>query len=391
MDAHQASRVTDQTTQRYRASLKPFLKFLIDQRFAPEEAAEFDDLLVEWKRSGAVTKSNFEGAVAAIEFACPQLKGRLPWARSVIHSWSVVHQAAHTVPMCEGPARLVGIHLSADGHPRLGAGVIVQHKTGMRPSEMLGIRAGDVQLPSAASASPFVVIGLGIRAGTKAKRAQCVLVRDPVVTALVSWLVHHTRPDELLVPYSYEQYRRLLIRIRKKLKIEIEWTPHSPRAGFASDQIACGTPFATVKELGRWQADQSLRTYVDVVSAAAISVNLRLAGFQNSLAFAVRESLTFVPGAEAFAVSVPAPPTIHAADGMEEGGRCILSSGHGLDGAAYAVGVRDADAEEVEVGHAAASSPARGSRARGRGSGHREVSQQATQGLRVRGRGRGSR
>ena len=36
-------------------------------------------------------------------------------------------------------------------------------------------------------ASAVTVIGLGVCTGTKAKRAQSVVLRDPMVTALVAW------------------------------------------------------------------------------------------------------------------------------------------------------------------------------------------------------------
>ncbi len=53
-------------------------------------AGEFDDLLIEWKISELPTKSQFEGAVAAIEHVIPQFKGELKWAKTVIHSCGVI-------------------------------------------------------------------------------------------------------------------------------------------------------------------------------------------------------------------------------------------------------------------------------------------------------------
>ena len=53
----------------------------------------------------------------------------------------------HTVPLGKLPAKLVGAKLSSDGHPRLGAGVIVQAHLGLMSSEMLALEPEHVRLP----------------------------------------------------------------------------------------------------------------------------------------------------------------------------------------------------------------------------------------------------
>ena len=60
--------------------------------------------------------------------------------------------------------------------------------------------------------------------------------------------------------------------------LDVEWGPHSPRAGFAADRRLDGWQFTEIKEAGRWAADSSLRTYLDIVSAKNIAVQLRLKG-----------------------------------------------------------------------------------------------------------------
>ena len=53
-----------------------FLVFIFcpSNKLFPSVPAEFDDLFVEWKHTDVMTKSTFEGAIAAIEFSLPTFK-----------------------------------------------------------------------------------------------------------------------------------------------------------------------------------------------------------------------------------------------------------------------------------------------------------------------------
>ena len=301
LDPHQATRILDSSTQKYRRALAPFLECLIDNRFSPRFAPEFDDLIVEYKNDRRITKAAMEGLVAAVEHVLPSFKGQLPWSRAVLSSWSTTYVTEHTVPLCAAPAALIAAHMSADGHPRLGATLLLQQALGLRPSEALGVQGGDVVLPETASFtnSSFATIGLGIRANTKAKRAQCVLLRNPKLLALLRWLLKSTADDHLLCGYSYAQYRRILDRTCAKLGLTgLHYTPHSPRSGFATELYAQGVPFDRIKALGRWASDQSLRTYLDLVSAANIAVSLKLQHLQEPMGWCAANILEFFAGAK---------------------------------------------------------------------------------------------
>ena len=76
------------------------------------------------------------------------------------------------------------------------------------------------------------------------------------------------------------------------------WTPHSPRIAFASELVAAGVRFTEVRERGRYIADSSLRTYIDVASAAGISAALRLSGLAEAIALARGSFLDFFPAAK---------------------------------------------------------------------------------------------
>ena len=79
--------------------------------------------------------------------------------------------------------------------------------------------------------------------------------------ALLRWLRSTCADDAKLIGVSYEQYRRLLNKCLAELDLgHVGWSPHSPRAGFASDLIVRGCGFDKTRELGRWSSEQSLRT-----------------------------------------------------------------------------------------------------------------------------------
>ena len=90
--------------------------------------------------------------------------------------------------------------------------------------------------------------------GTKAKREQSVVLPDRRIIDWVRWAVELSEPGGRLFPYSYDIYRKLLKRVESHLGLTVGWTPHSARAGFASEAIARGTPFNEVREQGRWRA-----------------------------------------------------------------------------------------------------------------------------------------
>jgi len=175
-------------------------------------------------------------------------------------------------------------------------------------------------------------IGLGMRKGTKAKRAQCIILRDARATVLVRWLKASTKPDELLFPYSYESYRRLLkLVVRDDLKLDINWSPHSPRSGFATDCIIRGVPFMEIKERGRWLSESSLRTYLDVVSASSINASLATSQLTNSIAYVQTHFYSFFPGSNAFQQATDSwgEQVSHGDQGYAEGRGRALSSGVG--------------------------------------------------------------
>ena len=327
LDPHQAAKIKDASLRRYRKSVLPFCTWLDRCGLIPCGADEWDDALVEFKSCNTVSKSEFENMVAGVEFFFPRFRGKLAWARQVLAGWAAVYIPKHTVPLGLRPAKLLAAHLCAAGHAKLGFGLLLQQNLGLRPSEMLNVHPGDVSITDSRGDAPATAtVALGVRSGTKAKRAQAVTLRDPFLVGLMRWAVSQGQAGEPIVPYTYENYRRLLNKTCLALHLEqIGWTPHSPRAGFASEAIASGADFVAVREAGRWVADSSLRTYIDLQRVATIGTELQLAGFAAALDWADEHLGAFFIGARHFLES-------HGGEGLEDGGRCLLPAVDALPG-----------------------------------------------------------
>ena len=196
----------------------------------------------------------------------------------------------------------------------------VQQVLGMRPSELLNLLAGDLMVSTDAGASgpEHIVFRLGARRGTKAKREQFAVLQksaEPVLYFLVVDLKALTPAGCPLFPVSMDTYRRLIRSVEAELRLSIGWGPHSPRAGFATDAVASGTPFGKIQERGRWLSPSSLRTYIDVVTALAVTSQINTARLKEAVAWTNQNFSKYFPaGSFAWKQS-------HAPKGEQEGAR----------------------------------------------------------------------
>ena len=163
MDPHLNSKLTAATIKIYRLRAGRFMAFIIASKLHFRDASELDDLIVEFENSVNLSKSEFDGTIAAVEHVLPHCKGGLRWAHAVSKAWAVTATPSHTVPLCEGPCFLLACHMAARGHARLGVCFILQNALGLRPSEGLGLEFDDVLLPEdrGLAASAPTVVGLG--------------------------------------------------------------------------------------------------------------------------------------------------------------------------------------------------------------------------------------
>ena len=299
LDPDVAATVQQGTRAHYQRQGQAFALWLQRHCLRPESACEWDDLLVEWKNMESIDKSAFTGAVASVEYFFSSFRGNLPWSHHVLKGMNITHITRHTVPMLFRYACYYASHLAAMGLARLGAGMVVQQAKGLRPSEMLGLRAIDVLLPEEAMYDKAynTVLNLGAKVGTKAKRQQAVIIQgNHVATEVLRRVKSLCRdPHERLFPYTLARYNTLIKRVSKKCGLEdVGWTAHSPRAGFASEARAQGRPFTDIREDGRWVADSSLRVYIDLVASAQLETDMKSRHTQASAAFTQEHILDYL-------------------------------------------------------------------------------------------------
>ena len=141
------------------------------------------------------------------------------------------------------------------------------------------------------------IVSLGFRKGTKAKSVQSVVCRNLVIICVLRLLCNSGRPVTTLMGCSYDTYRKLIRSAQVQARLETGYTPHSPRAGFATESIAEGRDVVSVRESGRWLSGTSLRVYLDLVGAASLAQQHKVQGREHDLIFAATNFLESLPGA----------------------------------------------------------------------------------------------
>ena len=275
LDPSAVERRRPETIRVYRRALGIFTVWLQRHGLEVDSAFALDDLLVEWRLAENIGRATFAHAVAAAELANPQFKGMLSWTHQVQKDLVLAAPSTHHIPLPWRLAVLIAAVLAAAGFGRLGAGLLVQHCRGLRPGELLALRGRDIMLPEDRTLSngAVAVLNLGMKAGTKARRAQCTTIvasNAPVAMCALRALAASTPKEQLILfGYNLGAYQRLLGRCCEVLGLP-GFTPHSPRAGFATDAWLAGVDFVSIREAGRWLADSSLRVYLDGVSTASL-------------------------------------------------------------------------------------------------------------------------
>ena len=255
------------TYERYQRAVEKFEIFLLVNDAAPSSAAELDEWLVLFRREASLTRSQFEVTLAGIQFVAPRLKGKLPLAKKVVKGLVIEYPAKHAFPMLSRSARFIASKMAAEREHRLGV-------SGLRPSEMLGLREHDIIRPS--EFVPRYVLRLGTNVGTKVGREQTAFFdpeQDPVLAMLLFRLLRATPEQGQLAACSYDHYRRVLA--RHSACLGVRYSPHSCRAGFATEAIIKGEAPTLVQRRGRWASEASFLVYVDVATALQVEAEFR--------------------------------------------------------------------------------------------------------------------
>jgi integrase len=286
LDPDQARLVTDKTRKLYQTALDNFVEWLTKHSKNPASPGEIDCMFVEYKNQTMLARHKLSYTIAALEFFFPQLRRELVWARRVAEGTIVAHHTQHTVPITSLVTSFYGCSMASAGRPSLGLGMILQQLVGLRPKELLKLRKRDVMTPDFGNGQ--FIFRLGAGTGTKSKREQAAML-DPSIfpqTALaLTQLMALKEDDEYLFDYSYYQYHESIQGISDHYGIRFKVTPHSGRAGFATERVAQGEPADKVRSAGRWLSESSFRTYLDVVMASQVSVLMSMAVHKEAMIF----------------------------------------------------------------------------------------------------------
>eukprot|EP00438_Fugacium_kawagutii_P036016 Skav207005 [mRNA] locus=scaffold1554:4226:5023:- [translate_table: standard] len=155
---------------------------------------------------------------------------------------------------------------------RLAAAVLIQHATGLRPSELLNLASNHVHMPL--DPNRAATLRLGASYSTKVKREQYVLDHpesQPLAYALLGKLLKETAPNQRLFPFGYSTYNNSFKHVENHYQLRLGTTAHSGRSGFATQLVLQGIDRKEIQARGRWLSESSFNTYIDISGAAHIA------------------------------------------------------------------------------------------------------------------------
>ena len=112
LDPLHVNTVQSSTFVRYQRAVEGFEFFLLRNDAAPSSAAELDEWLVLYRREASLTRSQFEVALAGVQFFAPSLRGHLPLSKKVIKGLAIEYPSKHAFPMLSSSAK---VHCDQDG------------------------------------------------------------------------------------------------------------------------------------------------------------------------------------------------------------------------------------------------------------------------------------
>jgi integrase len=291
-----AARVSPTTLKRYQKVVGPFVEFIIQtDRTDFETSEQLDDLFLEYRTEGDLSRTDQMTLLAALEFFLPRFKKQLVIAREALRGRKTIATINHTVPMPRTLSCLFGARISQSHGARMASAVPIQVETGMRPSEMLNILPEHVLLGSRSADN--IVIRLGVFVSTKAKREQCVIVdinTQPLTHQLLTWLKVHTVARSRIFPFSYWQFQTAIKQTEADLGLVLGLSAHSGRAGYATERIARGDPVAEVQRGGRWLSASNFLIYIDIIGSLHVKAGVAAEGLLPAAEFCCTHFLHYI-------------------------------------------------------------------------------------------------
>ena len=243
-----------------------------------------DDLVIDYADAIISNRGDFSLLISALHFVYPRVKGKLVASYAYRAGWLKSVSVNRTVPMLKSFTYGIAKEINSVVGARMAIGLLVQYEGLLRTAELIAIRKRNVVLPEwHGYCNRYAYITLD---KTKSGREQVVCIRDVYVVAALRYVVSVTAaPDALLFNRTYQQYYDLLSEACKRLGLgHLRFTPHSPRAGGATQRVMDGEAFSEVQESGRWKCAESLRIYLDRAKALATGTITSGCSFLNLLA-----------------------------------------------------------------------------------------------------------
>lgn len=323
VDPDIAATVSPTTLAKYQDAVSSFYAFLKHNHLQIEHLMDIDGMIMIFKNHEQISRSQLEYLIAALLFFFPPLrKYGLEYSRKAAAGKAGAHQTKHTVPLVGVGCKYFGVVLATNGNARMGFGIALQQATALRPAELRALTPEHVLVPEGGVGR--YIIRLGANVGTKVKREQWAVLDSHKHTDL-AWLLlmllKCTMPTEKLFPFSYAKYHRALKQVEEALGIDLGVTPHSPRAGYASEEAAAGTPVLEIMRGGRWGSESSMKTYVDIIVASQVTSMIALGAHAAPMRSAADNFYRF------FRPSLFVASATNGAEGLREVWRCLGAEG----------------------------------------------------------------
>ena len=234
-----------------------------------ETSRGLDEALVTFHMAEGLAKGRSLALFAGVELALPHVKRQLPWYKLVVEDASKQQGVYHALGMPRVAALVLSVYLSQTVSALIGACVYIQQARGLRPSEILNLLGGAINLPED-NMYRVACLTLGMGGATKSGRPEFVMLEteseDPICLYLCRWLKHVTPAGSTVSRnLSVSAYSSVISKASVQLEMP-RYTAHGPRAGFVSDQTLKGVPRQTIKQITRHSSDKSLGVYIDSIS-----------------------------------------------------------------------------------------------------------------------------